>query len=309
MTKFHEVEYSTLSPEGLKEKCTTFLRDFKPTETQITNLEMMTRAQSESCLWKRHREGRITATVVHDIKTMKTESSDVVLKRVMKYNERNLSKVEAISFGLYNERNAKKLYCSAMKSKHTDFQLRNCGLVIDGACPIFAASPDGVRHCTCHGKGLLEVKCSFKHKDLDVSKIVEIDPTFYLDKELKLKQSHRYYTQVQFQMYVCHVTFCDFVVFTLNGISVHTVDYNPGFVSELVRKCSEFAFNCVVPEILCQKLNNKESETNICLCKRPSFGKTVLCSNPNCEIKQYHFSCVNLQRKPRGSWTCIQCIQ
>ena len=166
---------------------------------------MMTRAQSESCLWQRHREGRITVTVVHDIKTLKTDSSDVVLKRVMKYNERDLSKVEAINFGLYNERNAKKLYFSAMKSKHSDFQLRNWGLVIDGACPIFAASPDGVRYCSCHGTGLLEVKCSFKHKDFDVKEIVEIDPTFYLDKKLKLKHSHRYYTQVQFQIYVCQV--------------------------------------------------------------------------------------------------------
>ena len=167
-----------------------------------------------------------------------------------------------------------------MKSKHSDFQLTNCGLVINGACRICAASPDGVRHCSCHGTGLTEVKCSFKHKDLDVKEIVEIDPIFYLDKELKLKHSHGYYIQVQFQMYVCQVTFCDFLVFTLNGISVHSVDNNAGFVSELVRKCSEFVLNCEVLEILCHKLNNKESVTNICLCKHPLFGKAVLCSIP-----------------------------
>ena len=112
----------------------------------------MTRPQSESCLWKRHREGRITAPIVHDIKTMKTESRDSIFKRVMKYNERDLSKVEAISFGIYNERNAKALYLSAMKTEHVDFNLRDSGLVVDAACPVFAASPDGVRNCSCHGK-------------------------------------------------------------------------------------------------------------------------------------------------------------
>ena len=114
MTRFHEVEYSTLRPEDLKEKCTNFLRDFKPTETQLTNLEKITRSQSQSVLWQRHREGRITATIAHDIKTLKTASVDNILKRVMKYDDGDLSKVEAVSFGIYNERKAKELYCSAM---------------------------------------------------------------------------------------------------------------------------------------------------------------------------------------------------
>lgn len=307
LTRFHEVEYSKLTPEDLKEKCTAFLSDFKPTEIQLTNLEKMTRSQSESVLWKRHREGRITATIAHDIKTMKSESTDCILKRVMKYDQKDLSKVEAISFGLFNERRAKELYSAKMKTEHADFQLRDSGLVIDPVCPIFAASPDGVRNCICHGKGLLEVKCSFKHRDLNVSEIALIDPTFYLDRDLRIKQSHRYYTQIQFQMYVCQLTFCDFVVFTLKGISIHTVAYNPKFVNELVQKCSEFAFNRVVPEILCHKLSSQESETNICVCKRPSFGKIVSCSKPDCEIKMYHLSCANLQRKPRGPWTCLKC--
>ena len=125
----------------------------------------------------------------------------------MKYNERDLSNVEAISFGIYNERNAKSLYLSAMKTEHVDFNLRDSGLVVDADFPVFAASPDGVRNCSCHGKGLLEVKCSFKHKDLNVSEIVLIDPTFYLDKDLKVKESHLYYTQVQFRMYVRQVIF------------------------------------------------------------------------------------------------------
>ena len=188
--------------------------------------------------------------------------------------------------------------------------MRDSGLVLDATRPVFAASPDGMRTCSCHGNALLEVKCSFKHKnlDLDVREIVLIDHSFYLDKDLKLKESHRYYTQIQFQMHVCQVTFCDFIVFTLKGISTQTVEYNPTFVSNLVQKCSEFAFNHVVPETLCHKLINRDTETNICLCKRPSFGKTVMCSKPDCEIKKYHLSCVNLQRKPRGPWTCISCI-
>ena len=97
------------------------------------------------------------------ISKQRNAAVDGILKRVMKYEEKELSKVEALSFGIYNERKAKELYCSAMKTEHTVFHMRDSGLVIDAKCPIFAASPDGVRNCKCLGKGLLEVKCYFKH--------------------------------------------------------------------------------------------------------------------------------------------------
>ena len=52
--------------------------------------------------------------------------------------------------------------------------------------------------CDCCNQGLLEIKCCYKHRDQKIEDI--IDNTFYLDHDLKLKKSHHYYTQIQFQM-------------------------------------------------------------------------------------------------------------
>lgn len=256
LTRFHEVEYTTLPEDEFRQKCENFLRDFTVSQNQTTNLELITRSQAESALWKRQREGRITATIAHDIKTRRdSTSSKALLLKVMKYNDTDLSKVEAISFGNKYEKVAKELYMQHMLYKHEDFKLRDCGLVIDKAFPLFAATPDGVRSCACHGDGLVEVKCCYKHKDLAVRDIPAQDSGFYLEKDtLTLREGHRYYTQVQFQMYVLEKTYCDFVVYTNKGIHVQTVTYNASFVNNLIAKCTNFAVNELVPEILRHKL-------------------------------------------------------
>ena len=151
LTRFHEEEYTTLSSEDLNKKRAHSLKDFKPSLQQIENLQRMTRHQSESPLWHCHREGRITATTAHDIKTMQqTTSPEGLLKKIMgqKYRIPDISKVPVINFSITHESKAKHMYFDAMKSMHENFTLRESGLLIDKACPIFAASPDGVRTCT-----------------------------------------------------------------------------------------------------------------------------------------------------------------
>lgn len=183
-----------------------------------SNLKKMTRAQAESVLWKRQRVGRITASLVHDIKTLKdsTDSSRCVAS-VMRYCERDLGNIEHVSYCLRKERKAKKL--NVASKEHDQFVLRDSGLVVDTTFPVFAASPDGVRTCACHGESLIEVKCCSAHRNIFVSDIPEIDKDFFLEPQtLKIKENHRYFTQVQFQMYLCQKQFCDFIVFTDKGI-------------------------------------------------------------------------------------------
>lgn len=154
---------------------------------------------------------------------------------------------------------------------------------------------------------ILEVKFCFKYRDLDISEICIQDSTFYLDKDTQLKRSHKYHTQIQFQMYVCQLLFCDFVAFTLRGIYIQTRDYDPEFVSSLTDKCSSFAFDYLIPEILCHKLEDKEIVMYVkTVCRRPRFGKIQSCSNISCRIK-HHLSCIGHQRKYKGQWKCKEC--
>ncbi|CAF2017712.1 unnamed protein product [Rotaria magnacalcarata] len=60
------------------------------------------------------------------------------------------------------------------------------------------------------------------------------------------------------------------------------------------------------------KLNNDSSsapsdEPTYCLCSQLSYGSMILCDSKSCEIKWFHFNCVNLTTKPKGKWFCPNC--
>lgn len=60
------------------------------------------------------------------------------------------------------------------------------------------------------------------------------------------------------------------------------------------------------------KLNNDSSSTHsdeptYCLCSQFSYGSMILCDSKSCEIKWFHFNCVNLTTKPKGKWYCPNC--
>lgn len=259
LVREHKLSRKNLTAEEVQRECQEILKDFKVSKIQASNLEKMTRGQAQSILWKRQRVGRITASFVHDIKTLKDDTNPArCIKKVMKTDERDLSNLEHVSYGLKNEKKARNLYASIVCKEHQNFVLEDCGLVIDTTFPVFAASPDGVRSCLCHGDGLIEVKCCSVHRNLFVHEIPDIDKDFCLaPKTLKLKQSHRYFSQIQFQMYVCQKEFCDFVMFTDKGIFYQTVYYDPSFVRQMIDKCLKFTFDHLLPEIIFQKTETK----------------------------------------------------
>ena len=71
----------------------------------------------------------------------------------------------AIWHGLHYEAVARAQYHSQTKHEHKDQKIEEYGLIIDKEFPCLAASPDGVVTCTCHGKKLVEIKCSYKLHD------------------------------------------------------------------------------------------------------------------------------------------------
>lgn len=72
-----------------------------------------------------------------------------------------------------------------------------------------------MRDCSCHREGLIEVKCSYKHRDLNVQEIQTLDSNVCLQGDkLELKKPHIYYIKVQFQMHVNGKKFSDLVMYT-----------------------------------------------------------------------------------------------
>ena len=88
-------------------------------------------------------------------------------------------------------------YVDVLQREHEQFECCPMGLVVNTEHPHLGASPDGGISCFCSGPGLLEIKCSYKHRDCRPLEIV--DPSFYLhtvDGVTELKHTHDYFIQI-----------------------------------------------------------------------------------------------------------------
>ena len=128
-----------------------------------------------------------------------------------------------------------------MKVNHTNFEYKDSGLVVSTSLPFVGASPDGVVQCDCCGQGVLEVKCPF---------CVRTDyPTAapYLASGI-LSRKHAYYYQVQAQLFVCDVSYADFVVCTFHDQEANTITErvvpDAIFIHDCLQKAGTF-LNCV----------------------------------------------------------------
>jgi len=61
-----------------------------------------------------------------------------------------------------------------------DYGVTECGLFINTQCPFIGTSPDEIIKCTCHGKGILEIKCPFCHWEASLQTVASEDKKFCL---------------------------------------------------------------------------------------------------------------------------------
>lgn len=72
----------------------------------------------------------------------------------------------AIKYGKEHEAIARLLYQENYKKEHIKAHIVESGLHVSKQYPYMCASPDGLVQCKCCGNGLLEIKCTYTHKDL-----------------------------------------------------------------------------------------------------------------------------------------------
>ena len=106
---------NSISLENLNdnEKIAKFLRCLCFSDNDVQAIEKMTRTQSKSPRWKKHRKGRLTASKHHDVFTKvntlaKPESSScpkvAPLVAVLIYQDNNLDHIEAIKWAMITRR-------------------------------------------------------------------------------------------------------------------------------------------------------------------------------------------------------------
>ncbi len=193
------------------------------------------------------------------------------------------------------------------------------------------ASPDGLITCDCCGTGCLEVKCPFSvREDLpNIPGVVSYLEKLPEDDKLHLKQDHTYFFQVQSQMHMCDVQFCDFVVWTSHGIHIERIKAATDFFQATVDKVSQFYKYGVLPELIGKwyskkpinnmliedtnestaststidpiSTNDENTNTNntlpvvtneqsFCYCKQPESGHMIACDYPGCSTEWFHLS-------------------
>lgn len=118
-----------------------------------------------------------------------------------------------------------------------------CGFVVGTSAPWLAASPDRlVLDFTQkeHEKGCLEVKCPLACEKITITEACRRVSAFYLVEQsgdIHLSKSHGYYYQIQTQMHVTTLKWCDFVVWSpLQDPFVQRVWYDPVFMEEALPK-------------------------------------------------------------------------
>ena len=124
------------------------------------------------------------------------------------------------------------------------------------------------------------------------------DPNFPRSPDGTMRNTQQYYYQVQHQVMVTDTFLCYFYVWTEGQCPVN-------FLLVVVQKDVKFKYlfkQAILPEILTRKGDcaNQNAEKYYCFCFQPM----IVCSGNNCRSESYHYTCVNIKRKPKGNWLC-----
>ena len=161
------------------------------------------------------------------------------------------------TWGCKHEKAARDQYTKASKEKYAKFEVQDSRLVINPMWSFIGASPDGVVSCQCCGKGALEFKCPYCPREESVEEAASSDENFCLktsDDELALDHTHSCYYQVQTQLFVLNVEYCDFCVCrfsgdNVNGLHIERISKNFQFWSDSTKKAEHLFLTSILPEL------------------------------------------------------------
>jgi putative phage-type endonuclease len=215
----------------------------------VALIEKFTKEQARCLLWHEHRTGRITASKFHSASTTSSiKPARSLIKDILTSSYDCSNKVPSIAWGVEHEADARNMYAEIYSATHSGHTVSAAGLVVCKNNPFLAASPDGWVTDTCCGKGILEIKCPFSLKD-------EMpDSAAYLTRDadgaLALRKSHQYYKQVQGQLNICDVEYCDFIVWTAKGFAVACVSRDKDCFDKMLPKRKAFFTCAILPQII-----------------------------------------------------------
>lgn len=191
-------------------------------------IEEATRGQSASADWHKLRKPRLTSSHFGEICHAKPCTLEKMADRLMK----GIRQTSAMKRGIEMEADAIEEYCRLKRVNYYPF-----GFIIHPDIPWLGTSPDGVVFDPSESTefGLVEIKCP------NIKSYVDYPHLKMKDGNLELKESHGYFWQVQGQLLLTGLAWCDFVVFAEEDTLIQRI-YRDSGVMQKIRESTDFFF-------------------------------------------------------------------
>ncbi|CAG9823924.1 unnamed protein product [Phaedon cochleariae] len=222
---------------SLRSRYSEFLEYLEKKSDDKIAIEASTRNQRDSPKWFEERRMRVTASNFGSI--CKARSVESKLNIVQDLLSQDVFSNAGTRHGVDNEPNAIQEYLKI----HNKFTYQRCDLLIHNEYYFLGASPDGLLDLD----GVLEVKCphSIRNENPNNAKLPYLD----IDGKLKISSDHQYF-QIQGILEITNRPWCDFVMYTFEGINVERVHRNMRFFKPMIKRLQEFYYFFYLPNLL-----------------------------------------------------------
>ena len=213
-------------------KIDTLIQNITPDVDTRQQIADETTDQANCKTWHNIRKGRITGSVCDRVISFTGRTPATKLVNDL-FKPPSFS-TAATQFGIQNEPIAISLYTARKQSIDQALTVGSAGFYIDTQKGYLGVSPDGVITCGDGTRGILEVKCPIKWSDITPTDAVgcatypltrrsEVDERNKIRISFALKQNHKWYHQIQMQLYCCRdfARFLDFAMYHYDSKYIH----------------------------------------------------------------------------------------
>ena len=206
------------------------------------------------------------------VRRLSTTPPDVLVRKILHYPSPAPSDPErypkACGHGIAHEKEALGKYIQRRSTEGVTVRVDDTALMIDEDRPWFGAKPDGIIRVkdSVLGDGVLEIKCPYvdkstpDHVPQTIMELASVKKSFYLLSDGEINKKHNCFYQIQAEIGVAKLKWCDFVVYykvddrDICDMEIRRVMFDRDVFDMIVRKAKEFILQGVIPEILTERI-------------------------------------------------------
>lgn len=226
-----------LSIDQISQKASRVKRRLFESVNDREEIAQLTLQQQTCRLWYDVRQPRITASQCKRCMLRETTSPSKAIAEILMY--KGTVQTQAMKDGIDWE---PKIIQRFMEI--TNHKVRKSGFIVSESHPFLGASPDGITE----DEELVEVKKVLSKENENLSSTICRLGIYKHD--LKLNTNHKYYYQIQQQLFCTKLQLCHFIVSNGDEIHCDMVTFNPIFWEQILPKLESFYFNHILPELV-----------------------------------------------------------